>query len=165
MHNHTIVYSLRDNTILCNSGFVHCSMFGCAISRNALSYTVVQYCAMQYNTQLCNIVQCNAIIQLCPPQPKPGGVWGLKLMWSSCCCFTGSGMSFLFSIFIAKLFTFCSYMHMQMECIYTRVPHIQLPIFSPTYILPPPAPCLASTSNERAQALKLSASQTEAENN
>ena len=140
---------------VCAMQYVHmCNITQCYITHScAIYYTLVQYGAMQYQ------------YTVCPPQPKPGGVRGLKLLWSSCCCFTGSGMSFLFSIFIARLFTFCSYMQMQMECIYTRVPHIQLPIFSLTYILPPPAPCLASTSNERAQALKLSASQTEAENN
>ena len=62
----------------------------------------LQYCAMQY-IHLWNIAQSNTYSSP-PAQLSQVECGGLKLLWSSSCCFTaGSGMSFLLSIFIARI--------------------------------------------------------------
>ena len=113
---------------VCAMQYVHmCNITQCNITHScAIYYTLVQYGAMQYQNTVC------------PPQPKPGGVRGLKLLWSSCCCFTGSGMSFLFSIFIARLFNF-SYIT---ACMWLRPLQMESPrwiyvVYSSVYFYPP----------------------------
>ena len=55
---------------------------------------------------MCNATCVHVDVDKCnvdPPQLGQVDCGGLKLLWSSCFCFTaGSGMSFLFSIFIAR---------------------------------------------------------------